>query len=168
MKLLLWQESPWFADPCPVDAVDNCTEGVGIPDGFAGKWEASAGRLSVPCSRSSTVWIICLVVHHKLVVYKVETVRLCLIWMKDHLSNCRVWWGERKRQKKKLIMLHRSPAEGMLCTGFQLHLIEANSSSEKNKTKTGTYPNHSLLVSFKELEHKLSILRQHTKCKCST
>lgn len=37
MKLLLWQESPWFADPCPVDAVDNCTEGVGIPDSFAGK-----------------------------------------------------------------------------------------------------------------------------------
>lgn len=149
MKLLLWQESPWFADPCPVDAVDNCTEGVGIPDSFAGKGQASAGRLSVPCSRSSTVRIICLVVHHKLVVYKVETVRLCLIWMKDHLLNCR--GGGRKKKTIKSIMLHRSPAEEMLCTGFQLHLIAANSSSEKNKTKPGTYPNHPLIVSFNEL-----------------
>ena len=35
----------------------------------------------------ATVRIICLVVHHQLVVHKVETVRLRLVRVKDHLTH---------------------------------------------------------------------------------
>lgn len=42
--------------------------------------------------RPSAVGIICLVVHHQLVVHKVEAVRLCLVRVQDHLTH---WERER-------------------------------------------------------------------------
>lgn len=39
--------------------------------------------------RPTTVGVICLVVHHQLVVHKVEAVRLCLVRVQDHLSHWR-------------------------------------------------------------------------------
>lgn len=37
--------------------------------------------------RPPTVGIVCLVVHHKLVVHEVEAVRLCLVRVQDHLAH---------------------------------------------------------------------------------
>lgn len=37
--------------------------------------------------RSPTIGIVCLVVHHELVVHEVEAVRLCLVRVQDHLPH---------------------------------------------------------------------------------
>lgn len=155
MKLLLWQ-SPWFVDSCPVDVVGNWTEGVGVPDDFDRKVKASTGWLPILCSRSSTVWIIRLVVHHQLVIYEVETVRLCLIWMKDHLSNCR---------EKKINCVTRRQIVCISVMFNSITQIAANTQvkTKKKKAQPKNYPN----PLFKVLRNP-NMLRHHTKYKCST
>lgn len=45
-------------------------------------------RVCVLTLRAAVVRVVCLVVHHQLIVHKVEAVGLRLIRVQDHLSNC--------------------------------------------------------------------------------
>lgn len=50
---------------------------------------SACSPVSVPPLRPAIVRVVCLVVHHQLIVHKVEAVRLCLIRVQDHLSDCK-------------------------------------------------------------------------------
>lgn len=45
---------------------------------------------------AATVGVVCLVVHHQLVVHKVEAVGLRFVWVQDHLTH----WGRRGRTRQ--------------------------------------------------------------------
>ena len=52
-------------------------------------WGQSKRPPPVSALRAAVVRVVCLVVHHQLIVHKVEAVGLRLIWVQDHLPDCK-------------------------------------------------------------------------------
>lgn len=62
----------------------------------------------------SIVSVLCLVVHHKSVLYEVETVRLRLVGMSNYLSH----WREGKEGGVNLFIFYSSPTQRRRVTKF--------------------------------------------------